>query len=136
VTAQFRRTIAKKIAKVVAYVLAGLLALVGVVLLGAILFVQGERLAKIVTGVLPEMQGSLHFGAIFWKPRLLVDLVTDRPTPMVVEGLVIKDPEGTTVLDVPHLEVSVRLKTLIAGGGIILSDLHVGPEDPFGPSPR
>jgi hypothetical protein len=123
VTAKLRR----KIAKVVAYVLAGLLALVGVVLLGAIFFVQGGRLAKIVNGVLPEMKGSLHFGAISWKPRLLIDLVTDRPTPMVVEGLVIKDPEGTTVLDVPHLEVSVRLKTLIAGGGIILSDLHVGP---------
>jgi hypothetical protein len=124
VTAQLRR----KIAKVVAYVLAGLLALVGVVLLGAILFVQGELLAKIVNGVLPEMKGSLHFGAISWKPRLLYDLVTDRATPMVVEGLVIKDPEGTIVLDVPHLEVSVRLRTLIAGGGIILSDLHVGPK--------
>ena len=122
-TAKFRR----KIAKVGAYVLAGLLSLVGIVLLGAILFVQGERLAKIVNGVLPEMKGSLHFGAISWKPRLLLDLVTDRATPMVVEGLLIKDPEGTTVLDVPHLEVSVRLKTLIAGGGIVLSDLHVGP---------
>ena len=127
VTAKFRR----KIAKVAAYVLAGLVALVGVVLLGAIFFVQGERLAKIVNGVLPEMKGSLHFGAITWKPRLLFDLVTDRATPMVVEGLVIKDPEGTTVLDVPHLEVSVRLKTLIAGGGIILSDLHVGPNKSF-----
>jgi len=123
VTAQLRR----KIAKVVAYVLAALFSLVGVVLLGAIFLVQGERLAKIVNGVLPEMKGSLHFGAISWKPRLLIDLVADRATPMVVEGLVIKDPEGTTVLDVPHLEVSVRLKTLIAGGGIILSDLHVGP---------
>ncbi len=110
-----------------AYALAGLLALVGVVLLGAILFVQGGRLAKIVNGVLPEMKGSLHFGAIFWKPRLLYDLLTDGATPMVVEGLIIKDPEGTTVLDVPHLEVSVRLRTLIGGGGIILSDLHVGP---------
>ena len=59
-TAKFRR----KIAKVGAYVLAGLLSLVGIVLLGAILFVQGERLAKIVNGVLPEMKGSLHFGAI------------------------------------------------------------------------
>ena len=122
-TAQLRR----KIARVVTYALAGLFALVGVVLLGAMLFVQGERLAKIVNGVLPEMKGSLHFGAIYWKPRLLLDLVTDRATPMIVEGLLIKDPEGMIVLDVPHLEVSVRLKTLIAGGGIILSDLHVGP---------
>jgi len=78
VTAKFRR----KIARVVAYVLAGLLTLLGVVLLGAILFVQGERLATIVNGVLPEMKGSLHFGAISWKPRLLFDLVTDRATPI------------------------------------------------------
>ena len=73
------------------------------------------------------MKGSLHFGSIRWKPRLLIDLVTDRATPMVVEGLLIKDPEGTVVLDVPRLEVSVRLKTLISGGGIILADLKVGP---------
>lgn len=91
-------------------------------------FVQGPRLAAIVNGVLPEMKGSLHFGSIRWKPRLLFDLVADRATPMVVDGLVIKDPEGTVVLDVPHLEVSVRLRTLIGGGGIILSDLKVGPK--------
>jgi hypothetical protein len=118
----------RKIAKVVAYALGGLVALLGTVVLGAILFVQGERLAKIVNGVLPEMKGSLHFKAIRWKPRLLFDLVTDRPTPMTVDGLLITDPEGTTVLDVPHLEVAVKLKTLIAGGGIILSDLKVGPQ--------
>ena len=111
-----------------AYALVGLVALLGTVVLGAILFVQGERLAKIVNGVLPEMKGSIHFKAIRWKPRLLYDLVADRPTPMVVDGLLITDPEGTTVLDVPHLEVAVRLKTLIAGGGIILSDLKVGPK--------
>jgi len=118
----------RKIAKVVAYALGGLVALLGTVVLGAMLFVQGERLAKIVNGVLPEMKGSLHFKAIRWKPRLLFDLATDRPTPMVVEGLTITDPEGTVVLDVPHLEVAVKLKTLIAGGGIILSDLKVGPQ--------
>ncbi len=124
VTAQFRR----KIAKAVAYVLAGLLALVGVAVLGAILFVQGERLAKIVNGVLPEMKGKIQFKSIRWKPRLLYDLVADRATPMVIDGLLITDPEGTTVLDVPRLEVSVKLKALITGGGIILSDLKVGPK--------
>ncbi|HEX7507035.1 MAG TPA: hypothetical protein VF550_09700, partial [Polyangia bacterium] len=118
----------RKIAKVMAYALAGLVALLGLVVLGAIIFVQGDRLAGIVNGVLPAMKGSLHFGAIRWKPRLLVDLLADRPTPMVVDGLRITDPEGTVVLDVPHLEVAVKLKTLIAGGGIILSDLKVGPK--------
>lgn len=107
--------------------MASLVTLVGVTVVGAVFLVQGERLAKIVNGVLPEQRGKMHFGAIYWKARLLYDLVADRATPMVVDGLTIKDPEGTTVLDVPHLEVSVRLKALIAGGGIILSDLRVGP---------
>lgn len=118
----------RKIAKIAAYGAAGLVVLLVLVVLGAIFFVQGERLAGIVNGVLPAMKGKLHFKAIHWKPRLLYDLVADRPTPMAIEGLLITDPEGTTVLDVPKLEVSVRLKTLIAGGGIILSDLHVGPD--------
>ena len=118
----------RKIVKILAYSLAGLVALLALVVLGAILFVQGERLAGIVNGVLPPMKGRLHFGAIHWKPRLLYDLVADHPTPMVVEGLLITDPEGTTVLDVPRLEVSVRLLPLMTGGGIILSDLHVGPK--------
>src|SRR5450759_2932319 len=118
----------RRIVKILAYFLAGLVALLGITVLAAILFVQGERLAAIVNGVLPEMKGKLHFGAIRWQPRLLFDLATDRPTPMVVEGLLITDPEGTTVLDVPELQVSVRLRSLIAGGGIILSDLHVGPK--------
>lgn len=118
----------RKIAKIVAYTAVGLVTLIAVVLVGAVLFVQGPRLAAIVNGVLPPMKGSLHFGSIRWKPRLLLDLVTDKATPMVVEGLKITDPEGTTVLDVPNLEVSVRLGTLIGGGGIILSDLKVGPK--------
>jgi autotransporter translocation and assembly factor TamB len=124
VTAPLRR----KIAKVIAYGLASLVALIAIVVLGAMGVVQGERLAKIVNGVLPEQRGKMHFGAIYWKPRLLYDLVADRATPMVVEGLTITDPEGTVVLDVPHLEVSVRLKALIGGAGIILSDLRVGPD--------
>jgi len=102
--------------------------LVVVVLVGAMIFVQGSRLAAIVNGVLPEMKGRIHFDSIRWKPRLLVDLVTDRATPMVVEGMTITDPEGTTVLDVPKLEVAVRLGPLLSGAGIVLSDLHVGPK--------
>lgn len=102
--------------------------LLAAVLAGAILFLQGPRLAAVVNGVLPPMKGSIHFASIRWKPRLLVDLMTDKATPMVIEGLKISDPEGSTVLDVPHLEVAVRLATLIGGGGIILSDLKVGPK--------
>jgi hypothetical protein len=124
VNAKLRR----KITKVAAYCASGLVALIGIVLVGAILFVQGGTLAKIVNGVLPEMKGKIQFSSIKWQARLLYDLVADRPTPMVIDGLLITDPEGTTVLDVPHLEVAVRLKPLITGGGIILSDLKVGPK--------
>jgi hypothetical protein len=117
----------RRIVKILAYASAGLAALVVGVVLAAILIVQGERLAGIVNGVLPEMKGKLQFKAIRWKPRLLFDLVADRPTPMSIDGLLIVDPEGTTVLDVPHLDVKVRLQPLLTGGGIVLSDLHVGP---------
>jgi hypothetical protein len=125
---QPRRNLRQKITRIAAYSALGFVALIAVVLVGAMVFVQGPRLAAIVNGVLPEMKGRLHFDAIHWKPRLLVDLVTDGATPMAVEGLKITDPEGTMVLDVPQLEVSVRLGTLIGGGGIILSDLKVGPK--------
>ena len=118
----------RKIVKILAYSLAGLVALLAVVVVAAILFLQGERMAKLVNGVLPPMRGRIHFDSIRWQPRLLWDLVADRPTPMVIGGLLITDPEGTTVLDVPNLEVKIRLQPLIAGGGIILSDLHVGPK--------
>ena len=122
------RNLGRKLIKIVAYSAIGLVALISVVLAGAVLFVQGPRLAAIVNGVLPPMKGRLHFDSIRWQPRLLVDLITDQATPMVVEGLKITDPEGTTVLDAPNLGVSVRLGTLIGGGGIILSDLKVGPK--------
>jgi autotransporter translocation and assembly factor TamB len=110
------------------YSAVSLVGLVAVVLAGAMIFVQGPRLAAIVNNVLPAMRGSIHFDSIRWRPRLLVDLVTGRPTPMVIEGLKITDPEGTTVLDVPNLKVAVRLGPLLGGGGIILSDLWVGPK--------
>lgn len=123
-----RRSLQRKIARIGAYTGAGIALLVVLVLASAMLFVQGPRLAAIVNGVLPEMKGRIHFDSIRWKPRLLLDLVADRATPMEIEGLKITDPEGTTVLDVPRLRVSVRLGPLLGGGGIILSDLWVGPK--------
>jgi autotransporter translocation and assembly factor TamB len=117
----------RKLKRIAAYSAVSLIGLILVVLAGAMIFVQGPRLAAIVNGVLPEMKGRIQFGSIRWQPRLLWDLVTDRATPMAVEGLKITDPEGTTVLDVPNLEVAVRLGPLLGGGGIILSDLKVGP---------
>ena len=59
-----------------------------------------------------------------WSLRALVDLVTDAPSPITVDGLRILDPEGTVVLDVPHLEARVKLRTLI-GGSFSIHDLRV-----------
>jgi autotransporter translocation and assembly factor TamB len=105
------------------------LCLTGVVSLAlgtAALVLQGERLARVVSGVLPEFEGKLELQAIRWSPRLFLDLVTDRPTAVVVEGLRITDPEGTEVLRAPRLEVKVRARSAI-GGKIYLHDLKLGP---------
>src|SRR4029079_10969654 len=46
------------------------------------------------------------------------------PSPISVDGLRITDPEDTIVLDVPHLEARVKLRTLIAGS-FSIHDLKV-----------
>ncbi len=78
--------------------------------------------------ILPEMRGRMVFGSVYWKPRLLLDLVRKQPTPLVVDGLKIIDPEGAVVLDVPHVTVQVELHQLINGAGLFLHDLQVSPD--------
>ncbi len=63
-------------------------------------------------------------GGVTWHLRALVDLATDAPSPIAVEGLKIVDPEGTVVLDVPYLEAKVRLRSLI-GGSFSIHELRV-----------
>jgi hypothetical protein len=116
------RIVAKR-AAIIAAALAGL-SVVGVVL--AILILQGATLASFIRKVLPPMRGTIEMKAVRWKARALVDLLTDRPTPVVVDGLKISDPEGTVVLEVPHLEVKIRPRSAI-GGKIYLHDLVVSP---------
>src|SRR5688572_4390009 len=72
------------------------------------------------------MRGKIEFRSARWHARALADLMTDRPTPVTVEGLRITDPEGTVVLDAPRLEVKVRARSAIAGK-IHLHDLKLGP---------
>jgi autotransporter translocation and assembly factor TamB len=107
----------------------GLVAAVGllvVVLCAAVFVLQGETLAGLVRKVLPAMPGTIEVRAVHWRARALVDLLTDRPTPVTVDGLRITDPEGTRVLEVPHLSVKVRPRSAIAGK-IYLHDLVVSP---------
>jgi hypothetical protein len=92
--------------------------------LAASIVLQGPRLGSLIEKSLPENQGKMHIGGVTWRLRALVDIVTDRPSPISVDGLKIVDPEGTVVLDVPHLDARVKLRTLI-GGSFEIHDLRV-----------
>jgi hypothetical protein len=92
--------------------------------LAASVVLQGPRLGKLIEGALPANAGKMSLGAVEWHLRALVDIITDAPSPVSVDGLKIVDPEGTVVLDVPHLDARVKLRTLI-GGSFSIHDLRV-----------
>jgi autotransporter translocation and assembly factor TamB len=117
----------RRILKISAIVLASLLGLVGLAVGGAVVFLQGERMGAFVAKVLPEMKGKMEFRSIRWPARLLIDILAKRPTPFVIEGVKFYDPEGSVVLDVPHLTVALELHQLINGGGLFMHDMDVGP---------
>jgi autotransporter translocation and assembly factor TamB len=98
--------------------------LVALAVLTASVVLQGPRLGAIIEGTLPPQKGKMHIGGVVWHLRALVDIVTDEPSPIAVDGLQIVDPEGTVVLDVPHLEARVKLRTLIKGS-FSIHDLQV-----------
>jgi autotransporter translocation and assembly factor TamB len=108
-------------------VLASLLGLVGLAVTGAVFLLQGERMGALVGKVLPEMRGRMEFRSIHWPARLLIDILAKRPTPFSVDGVKFFDPEGTVVVDVPHLDVKLELHQLINGAGLFMHDLEVGP---------
>ena len=111
--------------KVIGYAVVGLLALITLSVLGASVVLQGPRLAGLISGALPKNRGKMEIGGVNWSLRALVDIVTDAPSPVSVDGLRIIDPEGTVVLDVPHLDAAVKLRTLI-GGSFSIHNLKVG----------
>jgi hypothetical protein len=94
------------------------------VVLAASVVLQGPRLGHLIEGALPASAGKMHIGGVTWHLRALVDLVTDAPSPIAVEGLQIVDPEGAVVLDVPSLEAKVKLRTLI-GGSFSIQELRI-----------
>jgi autotransporter translocation and assembly factor TamB len=111
---------------VIAIALGGLLALLCVAILGASVVLQGPRLASLIEGALPQQRGKLTLGGVSWSLRALVDIVTDAPSPVSVDGLRITDPEGTVVLDVPHADARIKLRTLVAKGSFSIHELVVG----------
>jgi hypothetical protein len=108
-------------------VLASLLGLVSLAVTGAVFFLQGERMGALVGKVLPEMRGRMEFRSIHWPARLLVDILAKRPTQFSVDGVKFFDPEGTVVVDVPHVDVKIEIHQLISGAGLFMHDLEVGP---------
>jgi autotransporter translocation and assembly factor TamB len=103
---------------------AGILGTVAFAVLAASVVLQGPRLGKLIEGALPANAGKMQIGGVEWHLRALVDIITDAPSPIAVDGLKIIDPEGTVVLDVPHLDARVKLRTLI-GGSFSIHDLRV-----------
>ena len=106
------------------YTAGGLAGLVAIAVLGASVFLQGARLGRIVQGALPANRGRIELHGINWSLRALVDILTDTPSPIAIDGLRIVDPEGTVVLDVPHLDARVKLRTLVRGS-FSIHDLRV-----------
>jgi hypothetical protein len=113
-----------RVARIVRLAAIGVGGTLAFAVLAASVILQGPRLAHVIEGALPAQAGKLSLGGVEWHLRALVDLVTDAPSPIAVDGLRIVDPEGTVVLDVPHLEARVKLRTLI-GGSFSIHDLRV-----------
>lgn len=113
-----------RFARVIRFTVTGILGTVAFAVLAASVVLQGPRLGKLIQGALPENAGKMYIGGVEWHLRALVDIVTDAPSPIAVDGLKIVDPEGTVVLDVPHLDARVKLRTLI-GGSFSIHDLRV-----------
>src|SRR5678810_1212829 len=114
-----------RLVRVLRNTVVGLVGTIVVAVLAASIILQGSRLGRLIESTLPENKGKLHIGGVTWHLRALTDIITDEPTPIAVDGLQIVDPEGTIVLDVPHLDAKVKLRTLIAGGSFSIHDLRV-----------
>jgi len=99
----------------------GLFTLLVVAYFGAYVFFNdallGEFVSKRVSNLL---QGDLQMRSIHWRPRLIVDLLTGTPSPVVVEGVTVWSPyKGTThgrehrSAYAEHLEVRLVLGEII-----------------------
>lgn len=103
------------------------LALGGAVV-AAVLLLQGPRLGALVTKTVAGLglPGKIQVGAIRWPARALWDVITDAPTPFVLEDVTIDDPDGTRVLSVSRLDARLPLRSAL-GGKVRLSDVVIGP---------
>ncbi len=117
----------RRFARVLVIVVLGLVGLVALSVAAAVLLLQGERLGRLLGGVLADTRGKVQVRSVRWPARLLVNLLTDAPTPVWIEGVKITDAEGVLVLEAPRIEVKVRPRSAIKTK-IYLSDLRLGPD--------
>jgi len=102
----------------------GIVALVALTVVGASMILQGSRLARLVDRLLPEFRGKIQVGGIRWTLGIIPAVLRGTPSPIEVDGVVITDPEGARVLDVPHL--TARIEVHLSPLKIIIHDLQPG----------
>jgi autotransporter translocation and assembly factor TamB len=118
----------RRIGRVIGLTAIALGAVLCLVIPAAIMVLNGPRLGRMVSERLPglELRGSIAATSITVRPGALLDLLFDRPSRVVVEGLRIVDPEGTEVLFAPRVQVSIRPRSAF-GLQVILSQLVLDP---------
>jgi hypothetical protein len=71
----------------------GLLALVNVAYICAYYFFNDEVLGRFISSKVSGMvEGELEMGSVHWSGRLLLDLLTGQPSPVVVEDVTVYEP--------------------------------------------
>lgn len=120
------RRVAPRAAKYTGEAIAALVVLAILAVGAAAVFLQGERLARLVSSRLPELGGKLEFRTINWSAGLVPALLTDAPTTVRLEGVRVRDPEGTVVLEAPVLEMKIAPRSAMAGH-VKLIELTMGP---------
>ncbi len=89
--------------------------------LAAFVFFNEHVMGRFVSGKVSSiLQGELEIESIYWRPRLIVDLVTGQPTPLVAEGVRVYEPykglvdeRGRTAARADRLDVSLVLHEII-----------------------
>lgn len=120
---------ARRRLRIVLVTLVALPLVLGLTLVAAVMILSGERAGRLATRIAGglDLQGRIELGALHLRPRLLLDLLSDAPSPLVLERLRITDPDGVVVLDAPRLELSIQLRSAMSAR-VRLHDVRIGPD--------
>jgi autotransporter translocation and assembly factor TamB len=90
-------------------------------------YLNDERLARVInSGANAALRGRLDLWRVHWRPRIVLDLVLGRPTPVEIDHFAVYDPRGEEVILVPHVTAELELSPLLAGGNLIAHRVTVG----------